>query len=118
MTARPLISLVLITALVLPSSVCAGPEGNDVEAQTGQTTNLLQKPAPGQLVIMEAGDAGTFVVDRSSTVPRVMYENLERKYRSAQKGVHLAAMAIVMGTTLFCIALIEGWIKLYTDCKS
>ena len=112
MSARPLISLLLITALVLPSSLCAGPEKSDSDTAT---QSLLQRAAPGKTIPAETADveAGS----HNGPVSRDDYDELKRQHRGARSAVAIATVAFVIETTIVCIALAGGWIKLYTDCK-
>lgn len=117
MTARPLISFLLITSLVLPSSLCAGTEERDPEAPNSPTTALIQQPISGQNTRLEEGNGDTESSQARRTVSLEEHEELKRKYRGAQNGVQIATGIFVVQTMFFCIALAVGWIKLYTDCK-
>ncbi len=117
MTARPLISLVLITALILPTSLSAGTDRDNIEAQNTQTAALLQKSSPVRSAHREA-DIESNRSQSAGTVSLEEHQELKRKYRGAQNGVQIATIAFVIETTFICIALTAGWIKLYTDCKA
>lgn len=114
MTFHKLISLTLITALILPTSLSAGPEAKDSEAPTH---SLLQQSSPMQPSAMETGDTENNRSRPAATVSRLEYEALERKHQTLLNRHHVLKAFYFTQTALSFVVLVVVFIKFLADCR-
>lgn len=115
MTFHKLISLALITALILPTSLSAGSEKiGDSEAPTN---SLPQQSSPAQHASTEVGDTENNSSQPAGTVSRIEHEALQREHKTLLNRHHVLKVFYYAQSGLFLVVLVAGFFKFLADCR-